>query len=292
MDLSFKNIKKKFLGFWRTDNEKISLIRDVAVALLAVLIILTGLWAYTGQWFGAPMVAIESGSMMHLDEPFGRLGTIDAGDMVLLVKVDSRDDIVTRGSDYGGAYATKDPDHFFYGEYGDVIVYRKNELCGPYSSEDEQIIHRAMCWIEYNEEYSTYTVEEYALINQTSITIGELGLQNYKPPHSGFITKGDNPVTNTECDQSGNICRVPIKMEWITGKARSELPWIGTINLFFNDIMSGSFFDGREITVYNVPTDSIICLVILLAVLISIPIILDVYDYYKSKNKQNNDNLF
>jgi signal peptidase len=293
MDLSFKNIKKKLLRFWRTDNEKISLIRDVTVALIAVLIILMGLWAYTGQWLGAPMVAIESGSMMHQDEPFGRLGTIDAGDMVLLVKVDSRDDIVTRGGDYGGAYATKDPDKFFYGEYGDVIVYKKNKLCNPsQSTEDEQIIHRAMCWVEYNEEYNRYTVEEYGIINRTSITISELGLQSYKPPHSGYITKGDNPVTNKQCDQAGGICTVPIKMEWITGKARSELPWIGTINLFFNDIMSGSFFDGREITVYNVPQDSIICLVILIVVLISIPIILDVYDYYKSKKKKKNNNLF
>lgn len=286
MNINLKAIKELFLRFWRTDNEKMALLRDVVVALTAVLIILMALWAYTGQWFGAPMVAIESGSMTHLEEPFGRLGTIDAGDMVLLVKVNTKDDIITHGGDFGGAYATKDPDHFFYGDYGDVIVYRKNKLCSPRSSEDEQIIHRAMCWIEYHEEYNTYTVEEYGLINKTSITISELGLEDYKPPHSGFITKGDNPITNKECDQAGGICIVPIKMEWVTGKARSELPWIGTINLFFNDLMSGSFFDSKEITVYNVPSDSLICLVILIAVLISIPIILDFYDYYKSKKKQ------
>ena len=76
--------KQKLIKFWRSDDSKISLIRDVIVALILVLIILTALWTYTGQWFGAPMVAIESGSMMHQDEPFGRFGTINAGDMVLL----------------------------------------------------------------------------------------------------------------------------------------------------------------------------------------------------------------
>ena len=183
----FKRFKEKFLIFWHSDSGKISLLRDVFIALLLVLIILTALWAYTGQWFGAPMVAIESGSMMHLNEPFGRFGTIDAGDMVFLVKVNSRSDIVT--------HAAKDPKNYFYGNYGDVIIYR------PYGDENEdQIIHRAMFWVEYNEEYGTYTVENYGLYNVTYITIPELSLNNWEHPkkdhrgepitlHSGFFQK-------------------------------------------------------------------------------------------------------
>ena len=76
--MNYKDVLEKlkhiFLKFWRSDDSKVSLVRDVVVALLLVLIILTALWTYTGQWFGAPMVAIESGSMMHQDEPFGSLG--------------------------------------------------------------------------------------------------------------------------------------------------------------------------------------------------------------------------
>lgn len=274
-----KKFKKKFLKFWRSDNGKISLIRDVFIALLLVLIILTALWAYTGQWFGAPMVAIESGSMMHEDEPFGRFGTIDAGDMVFLVKVNSKSDIVT--------YIDKDPDNHYYGHYGDVIVYR------PYGYEDEdQIIHRAMCWVDYNDEYGTYTVEGYGIINETSITIPELGLDGYVfpkkgpknevlTPHSGYITKGDNPKTNDRADQApGGACSALIKVDWISGKARGELPWIGTLNLLFNDLIGG------KNTVGNVPSDSIICLIILIVILISIPISLDLYSYYKEKKKQ------
>ena len=279
--MDVKDIKNLFVNFWKSDNDKISLIRDILIALFVVLLILTLLWSYTGQWFGAPMVAIESGSMMHEDESFGRIGTIDAGDMVLLVKVNDKEEILTRGFEYGGELAKGESGFQSYGDYGDVIIYRK------YGRTDEdQIIHRAMCWIEYHDEYDTYSVKEWGIDNESSITIPELKLTKYKPSHSGFITKGDNPLTNDRCDQAGGICSEPIKPEWITGKARFELPWIGTINLLFNDIISGSFFDSKkEATVFNVPYDSVICLVLLIIILISIPVTLDIYDYYKKHKK-------
>jgi hypothetical protein len=44
------SIKQKFIRFWRTDSGKMSLVRDVVIALVLVLILLTALWAYTGQW--------------------------------------------------------------------------------------------------------------------------------------------------------------------------------------------------------------------------------------------------
>jgi len=284
--MNFEDFKKLFLRFWRSENKKISLIRDVVVAIIAVLIILTLLWAYTGQWFGAPMVAIESDSMMHANEPFGRLGTIDAGDMVLLVKVNKRSDVVT----YGSAREQGKEGLQTYGSYGDVVIYRKYG-----DPKEEQIIHRAMCWVEVEDSGNerTYTITEYNIYNQTSILIPELGIEsptggNYTPnwDHSGFITKGDNPSTNKECDQTGGICDQPIRLEWISGKARMELPWIGAINLFFNDLTNGKFWNGERPTVNNVKSDCITCLVILIAVLVSIPISLDLYDYYKTKKKQ------
>ena len=277
--MNIKNTKKFLLNFWKSDDEKISIIRDILTAFLVVFIILIVLWSYTGQWFGAPMVAIESGSMMHNEEGFGRIGYIDAGDMVLLVKVNEKNDILTRGSNFGGEKAKGLGGYQSYGDYGDVIIYKK------YGRTDEdQIIHRAICWIEYDDIDNTYSVIEYGIDGASSVTINELGLNNYKPAHSGFITQGDNPITNDRCDQAGGICSEPIKTEWITGKARFELPWIGTINLLFNDLISGSFWNNNEITVYNVPTDSIICLVILIIIIISIPIALDIYDYKKRNN--------
>ena len=280
--MNLSDIKDLFLKFWRSEDEKITFVRDILVAVLVVIFILSLLWGYTGQWFGAPMVAIESGSMMHEEEPFGRVGYIDAGDMVLLVKVNQLSDITVRGSI--SHYEDDSLSRFFsYGDYGDVIVYQKYGR-----TNEEQIIHRAICWVTYNDDDKTYTVEDYGIYNKPSITISEIGLNNYKPSHSGFITKGDNPRTNDRCDQAGGICSEPIKFEWVTGKARGELPWVGTINLLFNDIISGSFVNENERpTVYNVPQDSIISLVILIIVLVSIPISMDIYEYYREKNNKN-----
>jgi signal peptidase I len=279
--MDIDTLKKKVIHFWRTDDEKITFFRDILVAVLVVLLILSILWGYTGQWFGAPMVAIESGSMMHANEPFGRIGYIDAGDMVLLVKVHEKSDIVVRGGNASGQNHKEDGFQS-YGDYGDVIVYRKYGR-----TDEEQIIHRAICWVEVTDQ-GKYTVEEYGIHNQESITIPDLGLSKYKPSHSGFITKGDNPFTNDRCDQAGGICSEPIKFDWVTGKARGELPWVGTVNLLFNDIISGSFFNSHvQPTVYNVPEDSMICLVILIIALISIPVSMDVYEYINEKKKKH-----
>ena len=273
-----ERFKKLFLRFWRSEDSKISLVRDVFVALLFVLIILIALWSYTNQWFGSPLVAIESGSMMHLDEPFGRLGTIDAGDMVLLVKVENQNDVIP--------YASSE--HYNYGKKGDVVIYHPDG-----NLNRDQIIHRAMCWIEVEHEGSEtfYTIEEYGIIHQNSsqsLYIPECGIWNPTSDssvkidwfeNSGFITKGDNPETNPTCDQLGGISKQPIKVEWISGRASVELPWIGTINLLFNDLTSG----GTKSTLGNVPSDCLICFVILIAVLISIPVGLDIYSYYKDR---------
>lgn len=274
------NIKTIFLRFWHSEDNKVSILRDVFIAFIAVFIILMILWSYTGQWFSAPMVAIESGSMEHPENaPFGRLGTIDAGDMVLVQKVSKHSDIIP----YINAKNRNDTNSFFYNSWGDVIIYR------PLGRTDvSQIIHRVMCWVTVttNNSQTYFTIEEYGIYNQTTITIPELGLYEFpqRPDlawsHSGYLTKGDN---NDIVDQTTNICREPIKLEWISGKARSEIPWIGTINLFFEDLLHG------KNTVSNVHPDCLICLGIVITVLISIPIVWDVYDYVKIKKKTKNN---
>ncbi|MBU0496430.1 MAG: S26 family signal peptidase [Candidatus Thermoplasmatota archaeon] len=270
------DIPKKILQFWRSDNEKISLLRDIIVALLAVLLVLMILWTYTGQWFAAPMVAIESGSMEHNEEPFGRYGTINAGDMVLVVNVNTYADLIVHGGDFGGAQAIGDPNNFYYGDWGDVVIYK------PLGRDDvSQIIHRLMCWVEVNSQggQTTYTIQEYGIINDTSISIPELGLRNSKPSwtHSGYLTKGDN---NNVIDQISDICPQPVKLGWISGKARLEIPWLGTINLLFEDLLNG------KNTVQNVHQDCLISLAIFIAILVSIPIILDLRDYFRDRKEK------
>ena len=125
---------------------------------------------------------------------------------------------------------------------GEILVFKR------YAESDEYIVHRAID--KYIQEDEWY-----------------------------FTTKGDN---NNVIDQTSDICPQPIKLELISGKARLEIHWLGTINLFFEDIVSG------KNTVSNVHEDCLISLGIVIAILVSIPIILDVKDYLKErKNKKS-----
>jgi len=164
-----------------------------------------------------------------------------------------------------------------------LIILKILPLSYSISAPPNELIFSSLT-LSYGFIYDDVQYQEWGIDNESSITISELGLNHYRPSHSGFITQGDNPITNDRCDQAGGICSEPIKPDWITGKARFELPWIGTINLLFNDIISGSLWDNtKEATVFNVPTDSITCLILLIVFLVSIPITLDIYDYYKKR---------
>ena len=267
------------MRFWRSNDKKISLLRDILVAFLAVLLILIILWAYTGQWFGAPMVAIESGSMEHVNAPFGRIGTIDAGDIVLIQKVTQRSDVVPHGGPIRGAEAENGWQS--YGDYGDVIIYHPDG-----DTATTPIIHRALCWVdvEFIDGVPTYTIEDFGIYHQRTLFLPEYGIRTYWnqsiTPNwtlSGFLTKGDN---NPVIDQASRISFNPVQVGWIAGKARGEIPWFGAINLIFSDIVSG------KSTMGNVHQDSWICLGIVIGLLISIPIILDVHEYLKKKKQQ------
>ncbi len=55
-------------------------------------------------------------------------------------------------------------------------------------------------------------------------------------PHAGYITKGDNKVTNKQYDQQG-ICREPVREEWVIGVARFRLPYAGHVRLVVADVL-------------------------------------------------------
>ena len=250
-------------------------IRDVLISVAIVGLILAALWGYTGQFPHSPMVVVTSGSMMHDDAPFGRIGTIDPGDLVLVKKVSSRNDILTRGARDNPATS-----HRTYGDYGDVIIYY------PMGNKDRvPIIHRAICWVEKNSD-GTYTVKEYGIYNATAVSISELHLSNYRPQNSGFITKGDH---NEYPDQipNGGICAQPVKVEWIVGKARGEIPWFGLIKLMiFGNGQGYSGSDAKTIGKAVAPIDEWICLGISLAILVGIPTAWDAYVYIKKRRSK------
>jgi signal peptidase I len=220
--------------------------------------------------------------MEHPNPPFGRLGTIDAGDMVLVQKVSKRSDIIPHGGPRMGAEAEKGWQT--YGDYGDVIVYHPDG-----DTKTTPIIHRAMCWVDVENTTGeiTYTIQELGIYHQRSLLAPEYGIKDprYNTPQpitpnwtlSGFLTKGDH---NDVIDQVGGISNNPVQLRWITGKARLEIPWLGAINLFFSDVLNGND------TMKNVHEDSWICLGLVIAILISIPIVFDVYEYMKKRKQR------
>ena len=48
--------------------------------------------------------------------------------------------------------------------------------------------------------------------------------------NSGFLTLGDNPVTNTSFDQPGTINH-PVTLEEIKSVPIAEIPWIGVMKI-------------------------------------------------------------
>lgn len=94
-----------------------------------------------------------------------------------------------------------------FDDYGDVILYR------PYGNKDATpVIHRAMYFVEAGE------------------TMWQGGPS---APHAGYITKGDNRVSNPSYDQQGGISFLqPVKKEWVIGAARFiRIPVLGCISL-------------------------------------------------------------
>ncbi|AKB42347.1 MULTISPECIES: signal peptidase I [Methanosarcina] len=123
------------------------------------------------------------------------------GDIIFIKSID-RSNITTYEEGKNTGYKS-------FENYGDVILYRQ------YGEEGvTPIIHRAM-----------YRVEA-----------GEPMWEGGPPaPYSGYITKGDNAVTNSHYDQEGQISyNMPVKDEWIIGTAKYRIPYLGYVRLLFS----------------------------------------------------------
>ena len=285
-------------------------VRDAVVLVVVFAVLLGGLFLYTGSW--PPAVIVESGSMMHADSEvtYGRVGTIDPGDLVLVKNAKDIDDITTQLE--GGRER--------YGKPGDVIVYypANNRARTP-------IIHRAVAYVEVDEG-PTYFVrwsEEAACeggatkvqrndrwwcqygedgIYVPSIPIAGFSSRPsdpvpYRPEASGFLTKGDNPVTNTQTDQLSGLSHdargrpIPVQMEWVEGKGRAELPWLGLIKLALagkqNEANPPRDSNGdilwTKIGSAYAPKDLWVMLGITLFLLVGVPLIYDGYKAYQNR---------
>lgn len=270
-------------------------VRDVAIGGLVLLLVLSSLWMYTGRWGHSPVVVVESGSMMHCSNGFvplgrdcdssryGRLGTIDPGDLILVRDVDGPGDLATFAD--GGQERSGAP--------GDVVVYQPNGAPGV-----TPVIHRAMFHI-VAEADGTYSFPELGLSHRSSLDPDDLGLdradyrigpgcQEVAWAHSvrsgggGLITKGDN---NDCFDQAqSGLGYQPVQDEWILGKARGEIPWLGLVKLLFTDLLRSLGGTGGPANFHNAPGDCKVMLGIVLAVLVGGP-----YTYEKIKHKRERE---
>ncbi|MFB6201471.1 MAG: S26 family signal peptidase [Halorhabdus sp.] len=189
---------------------------DVASSVFIVATVGILLFTASGVW--PPLVAIESGSM----EPH-----IQKGDLVFIMDehrfsgpgAHGTSGIVTARQGQQTGYRT------FTG-YGDVIVYH------PDGSETRTpIIHRAMYWVEEGENWCRAGNPEY--------TEGlEPTDQQCIAEHAGFITKGDNSVTNDQYDQAMGLSG-PVKPAWVMGTAELRVPILGEVRLLSGQASTG-----------------------------------------------------
>ncbi len=184
------------------DETRVSqLIRDLVSTLIIVAVIIGLGVAISGTW--PFMVAVESESM----EPH-----LYPGDVVFLLGVD-RVGITT--------WEEGVKDHYMsFGDYGDVIVYKPNGFGKP-------IIHRAIAYVHKGDRIPV-------LYN------GKLVYSNEIAQSDGYITQGDNKITNRIPDQlaPARVSPIgekilPVKKEWIIGVAKFRIPLIGYLRLIF-----------------------------------------------------------
>lgn len=229
--------------------------KDFAYIALGVGALFGALYLFTGVW--PPVVVVETNSMMHVDTNeynhghgtamgdgvnFGRLGTLDPGDLTLLRSVDSTSDVTT--------YAQDTNEQF--GKPGDVIAYR-TELDG----RPVTILHRALTYVDvqdtddgirYVVDWTTDWEEpddancarqpvHRCTFDAGGITIQEEGTFNVQVTRSGFLTKGDNAATNPGIDQAppspgtSALMPEPVQTDQIQGKAFGEIPSLGLVKL-------------------------------------------------------------
>ncbi len=230
-----------------------SWVRDIAIAVIIMVVILASIYLYTGVW--PPLVVVESSSMQHSNSA-SYIGVIDTGDLVFVQVAPTRADVVTYLQGRATGYST-------YGDYGDVIIFRLARDPGA-----TPIIHRAIMYVIPNgtspgfadvpdlallptSQWQGYRngVREAGAFGLTSVTIHEMGWQHNLGitfnlanlvtsfGHAGYITMGDNNAYN-DCGPSLDPCNaVPYDTAWfpsqgdIIGHARGEIPWFGLIKL-------------------------------------------------------------
>jgi len=268
--------------------------RDVGIAVLIVLIVLGGIFAYTRVW--PPMVVVESSSMQHRND-VSYIGVIDTGDLVLVQAAPLRSDVITWVEGKATGYMT-------YSNYGDVIIFNRENDPTP-------VIHRAIFWMNYNATGTAFDIPDLANLRLNvlwggfyangspvssphglngTIWLAQSGwrgdmnisfnlrasfLTNPVYRHDGYVTLGDN--------NEGTYDRTPVLQKDIIGKARGELPWFGLLKLTLAPSPGSCCHGWGDL---SAPKNSWDSLVIALLLMILSPILIDISSTLLAKRKK------
>ena len=267
-----------------------SLLRDVLGALLIVGLVTGGIAGATGGVW-PPVLAVESGSMMHssFDTSYGRIGTIDVGDLIFVRAVDGPHDI--------SLWVDGGPDR--YGRPGDVIAYMQDGDQGP---ENLTILHRAITYVEVQRNASGLATYSFRWIDGQNMTFGPQGIyfpalgfhetfgftrtNGYRPAYSGYITKGDNAFTNPAADQALGISKI-VHPDWIVGEMYGEVPWLGLAKLATQSSRTNPQVPGWE-RVGNAfaPIELWSCFFVVLALVILVPFGVGTWKTWKEHDRR------
>ncbi|MDO5853141.1 MAG: S26 family signal peptidase [Thermoplasmata archaeon] len=258
----------------------------VAIGIIAVIVVggYAALVAYTGSTL--PFSIVVSSSMQH-DNDRSEIGVIDTGDIVVVADPD-KVEIRSYVAGYDSGYSS-------FGEYGSVIIYDRGS--------GNPVIHRAIVWIDYDESTGTWYSDElaetsvnwYCLLSDgvtrstdasnlrgtLFIEIGGIytgiNLDNVAVKGSGYLTKGDNSVTNSRFDQDSGIVSYLISEDKIVSVAVAEIPWLGIIKL----VMNGSSYVDR---VPNSLPSLLMAIVLVFSVIVLIDAV-SLFRYTKEKTE-------
>lgn len=205
--------------FWTVDHGSPVVVREFLVSVGAVLLVGLLLFSVSGVW--PPMVAIESGSMEPHMQP---------NDLVFITDNDRFGNDAAYGDTGVVTYERgQETGYTTFGSYGDVIIFEPNG-----NEQAIPIIHRAHFWVEDGENWYDRANPDY---------IGDADnceeLRNCPAPNAGFITKGDNEVTNQRYDQVRGLSS-PVKEEWVIGTAEIRVPWLGWVRLQLAELAAGA----------------------------------------------------
>ena len=255
------------------DNKKMLIIAGVAIAVIAGGYV--ALIAYSGM--NVPFSVVMSQSMQH-DNERSEIGCIDTGDIVVVKSKDKATiQSYVKGTQTG--YST-------FGDYGSVIIYERNSSANP-------VIHRAIVWLEWDSEEKKWKSEElkgyegdwYCKVTSIDGSAEKKDADNLEgtlvfrdvtrsgknvsisltslTKESGFLTMGDNPVTNNSFDQASGIINHPIGMEDIKSVPFAELPWIGVVK-----ILTGNSSSNLKYVPNSLPSLAMAIVLIITAVML------------------------